>query len=81
MKNEELWDPTLHPVSLRLGHTADLTVHRTVIQYRGAAALPVNREGRKMRSRNLVFKILKNKSTKNLFNTLCQRCANLRLRF
>jgi len=55
MKNEELWDPTLHPVSLRLGHTADLTVHRTVIQYRGAAALPVNREGRKMRSRKLVF--------------------------
>ena len=40
MKNEELWDPTLHPVSLRLGHAAGLTVPRTVIQYRGAASLP-----------------------------------------
>ena len=27
-------------VSLRLGHAAGLTVHRTVIQYRGAASLP-----------------------------------------
>ena len=55
MKNEELWDPTLHPVSLRLGHTADLTVHRTVIQYRGAAALPVNRGGEPRFSSNFVF--------------------------
>jgi hypothetical protein len=31
--------------SLRLGHAAGLTVPRTVIQYRGAASLPVNREG------------------------------------
>ena len=32
------------PVSLRLGHAAGLTVHRTVIQYRVAASLPKIRE-------------------------------------
>ena len=32
------------PVSLRLGHAAGLTVHRTVIQYRAAASLPKIRE-------------------------------------
>ena len=55
MKNEELWDPTLHPVSLRLGHAAGLTVPRTVIQYRGAAALPVNRGGEPRFCSNSVF--------------------------
>ena len=35
----------LAPVSLRLGHAAGLTIPRTVIQYRVAASLPVNREG------------------------------------
>ena len=34
------------PVSLRLGHAAGLTVPRTVIQYRVAASLPVNRGGK-----------------------------------
>ena len=34
------------PVSLRLGHAAGLTVPRTVIQYRGAASLLVNRGGK-----------------------------------
>ena len=32
--------PTAPPVSLRLGHAAVLTVHRTVIHYRVAASLP-----------------------------------------
>jgi len=39
----ELTDPSVScadPVSLRFGHLAGLTVHRTVIQYRSAASLP-----------------------------------------
>ena len=35
-------------LSLRLGHTAGLTVPRTVIQYRGAASLPPQREPRSL---------------------------------
>ena len=33
----------LTAVSLRLGHAAGLTVHRTVIQHRVAASLPIGR--------------------------------------
>ena len=43
----------LTPVSLRLGHAAGLTVHRTVIQYRVAASLPKIRE----KANGLVAKI------------------------
>ena len=38
-------DTSPAPVSLRLGHAAGLTVHRTVIQYRVAASLPLNGAG------------------------------------
>ena len=46
--------PRRFAFSLRLGHAAGLTVPRTVIQYRGAASLPVNREGMLMSSNGMI---------------------------